>query len=64
MWKKTIYCNGSKKCGMLNIINKKSITCNSKLPCFKYTNEKQALYCNDCKKCGMIHIIKDVSHVI
>ena len=41
---------------MIDIINKKCVKCNLKLPCFNYEDEEKALYCNGCKKCDMIDI--------
>ena len=41
---------------MVDIENKKCITCNLKIPIFKYPNEKQPLYCTSCKLENMIDI--------
>lgn len=41
---------------MIDIKNKKCITCNNKRPSFNYKNEKNALYCADCKLTDMINI--------
>ena len=43
---------------MLDIRTKECITCNLKIPCYNYPNEKQPFYCNDFKKSGMV----DISH--
>ena len=56
MKKEASYCNDCKKCGMVDMENKKFITCNLRIPSFNYPNEAQILYCKDCKKCGMVHI--------
>ena len=54
--KKTLYCKQCKVDGMVDLINKKCITCDLKHASFNYSNEKQALYCNDCKTCGMVDV--------
>ena len=40
---------------MIDVINKKRVACNSKVPSFNYKDEENALYCN-CKTCDMVDI--------
>lgn len=54
--KKPLYCGDCKLEGMVDVKNKKCITCNKKIPNFNYPNEKTPLYCGDCKKDNMIDI--------
>ncbi len=55
--RKNIYCLNHKLNNMINIKNKKCITCLIKQSTFNYKDEKKALYCGDCKLTDMINII-------
>ena len=50
------YCSLHKLDDMIDIKNKKCITCNIKRSNFNYVNESKALYCSDCKLDDMIDI--------
>jgi len=54
--KKPLYCGDCKLEGMVDVKNKKCITCNKKQPFINYPNEKIPLYCGDCKLEGMVDI--------
>ena len=54
--KKSFYCNDCRLENMVNIIDKRCIACNSKIPIYNYPNEKQALYCCSCKLDDMIDV--------
>jgi uncharacterized protein YajQ (UPF0234 family) len=53
---KALYCKNHKLTNMIDIISKKCIICNDKIPNFNYKNEKIALYCANCKLTDMIDI--------
>ena len=50
---------------MVDIKDRKCVTCNVKVPCFNYPNEKQAFYCASCKSENMVDTkLENVSYVI
>ena len=54
--RKNIYCSKHKLENMIDVENKKCISCKIKNPIFNYENEKNTLYCVVCKLENMIDI--------
>jgi len=55
--KTALYCGSCKLDGMIDIKNKKCVSCCKKQATFNIPNEKTALYCGSCKLDGMINIV-------
>lgn len=43
------YCKKCMTSDMINVISKRCILCNDKIPSFNYVGEKKAKYCSLCK---------------